>query len=732
MRHLLLPCLLLSVCTLALAQQWREIKPPPTRRDLPAMYQVGAPLDPLADPAKWLAPTHSQSAQATVAVGEGKEAGQKGLAVHYDFSGRDGLEYVDLQGNVPLPEGAQSLGLWMRGGQHALPVNVRVLDKSGETFQFSLGHLTPGQWTLGVCDLKNGGHWGGDNNGQMDPPLRLADLIADRLRNGFKASGDFRIAQLAVYTKAPGRLLPHGFKLFVPQSQQMLVYAPGQTVQMRVQPDLKDQTLPPLPVVVSARLVDPFGAVAGSATLKLATADPAPFTITPPSAGAYDLQVRIKGRESDLDAPWADLRFAVMPPPPAEDASSPFGVSTHYRGWDYQNIMPLQARAGIKYYRDELAWSSVEQEKGKLVMPDRLRAYLDFGQQQGLEPLIIADYTNKLWEPEGDFPIHPESRAAFARYCAFLAKECPMVHNYEIWNEWTGGCGMNGRRGTAADYAPLFLESAKAIRAVNPEATVVGIGGEWDWAQFKPMMSQGAGMAMDAASIHPYLYPNLPGQDFSERLEKAHRDAEEAAGRGKLDWSKGIGTTEPSQAVAAAARCLPIWITEIGWPTELDARGSSWLHQARCLVRMMAMALAVNSHSSIMNDVRRVFWYDFKDDGTDLTYNENNFGLLHHDSFAFAPKPAYVAYAHLISRLHGLQCDEVTDYHGLRTATFGDDDHAVALMWMEKEGQLGKISLPAGSRAEDMFGRPIKIRGPIMVTQDPVFVFAPLPKESKR
>lgn len=725
--RLLLPCLLLSLCSLALAQDWREIKPPPTRRDMATMYQVAAPLDPLADPLKWPVATHSQSAVATVAAGEGMRPAQKGLAIHYDFSGREGLEYVDLQGDVTLPEGSKSLGLWMRGSQHALSVNVRVLDKSGEVFQFGLGKLRPGQWTLGVSDLANGGHWGGDNNGQMDPPLRLTSIIFDKISAGFKATGDVQITQLATYTKLPARLEPHGFKLSIPQAQKMLVYDPAQPVTLRIQADTSDKSLPALPLELTARLVDPFGQVAQTASFKLASAEPVPFTLTPASVGAYDLQLRLQGKEAELDAPWADFRFAVMPEPPAADATSPFGVSTHYRGWDYQNIMPLQARAGIKYYRDELAWGSVEQEKGKLAMPDRLRAYLQLGKQLSLEPLIIADYTNKLWEPEGDFPIHPESRAAFARYAGFLAKECPEVRNWEIWNEWTGGCGMGDRKGTAADYAPVFLESAKAIRAVTPQATVTGIGGEWDWAQFKPMMSGGAGRAMSAATIHPYMYPSLPGDGFAENLKNAWSEAQTSSERGRMDLV--FPTTDAAAAYVAATRSIPLWITEIGWPTQMDARGSSFLHQSRCLVRMMVIALARASESPLIRDIERIFWYDFKDDGTDLTYNENNFGLVHHDSFALAPKPAYVAYAHLISKLHGMQCDDVSDLNGLRIATFGDDDHAVGVMWMEEEGQLGKIDLPAGSRAEDMFGRTIKITGPITVTQDPIFVFSPLPLE---
>ncbi|MHB8995983.1 MAG: glycoside hydrolase 5 family protein [Armatimonadota bacterium] len=712
--------LLLCACTSGFAQEWREIKPVPTRRDIPGMYQFVRALDPVDDPVKWTAATHGQSAKATVTAGEGRVGG-RALGVRYEFSGREGLEYVEVLGGVPLPADAEGLGVWMLGGEQALPARVRIVDAAGECFQFDLGSLRPGEWALGACDFANGGHWGGDNDGVMDAPCKVTSVVLDKIGSGVKAVGEARLGQLGVYRKLTSRLEPHGLKLSVPQTHRWLVYEPGQAVQLRVQADPADKTLPALPVELTARLVDPFGRVAQSAAVKLGSAEPVAVEITPPGAGAYDLQLRLPGKEADLDAPWADLRLAVFPLPLSSDAISPFGVSTHFVGWDAPSVMPLIARAGIKHYRDELYWGRVERERGKLEIPEQWRGYLTLGKQLGLEPLIIVDYSNKLYEPEGDFPVHAESRAAFARYAGFLARECPEVRNFEIWNEWTGGCGMNGRKGVATEYAPVFLEAAKAIRLASPQARVIGIGGEWQWSEFAPMMSGGAGMAMDAASIHPYMYPTLPGDGFGEHLQKARSEAQAASGRGKLDWSVGVGHADPSVAVAAAATPLPLWITEIGWPTQVDGRGSSFLHQARCLVRMMVIALA--------SGMEQVTWYDFKDDGTDLKYNENNFGLIHHDSYGLAPKPAYVAYAHLIRALQGRDCQGLDKWNDLRTVTFTSERDAVIVMWTEAAGQKSEARLPPGARVEDMFGAPLKAGQTVTVTQDPVFVFAPLPPQ---
>jgi hypothetical protein len=247
-----------------------------------------------------------------------------------------------------------------------------------------------------------------------------------------------------------------------------------------------------------------------------------------------------------------------------------------------------------------------------------------------------------------------------------------------------------GHGGTAADYAPLFLETAKAVRAANPKATVIGIGGEWDGKAFGDMMSQGAGAAMDGFSIHPYMYPGLPGEGFAKHL-----------------------TTDVDRAEAAAGKKLPLWITEIGWPTELDGRGSDWLHQARCLVRMMLIALA--------NGAQKICWYDFKDDGLKLEYNENNFGLVHHEQFGLAPKPAYVAYAHLISILHGrkLTRRKLTE-NGVWQMRFEGPKDVVLIMWTERATDRRGMGAEA-LRVEDMFGQPI-YGDTVFTSPEPVFI----------
>lgn len=86
-----------------------------------------------------------------------------------------------------------------------------------------------------------------------------------------------------------------------------------------------------------------------------------------------------------------------------------------------------------------------------------------------------------------------------------------------------------------------------------------------------------------------------------------------------------------------------LWVTEIGWPTHADERGVDERTQARYLVRTLALLRSIEV-------VEKVYWYDFKNDGLDTQYNEDNFGLIRHQKHGLAPKRGVVAAA-VFSRL---------------------------------------------------------------------------------
>ena len=132
---------------------------------------------------------------------------------------------------------------------------------------------------------------------------------------------------------------------------------------------------------------------------------------------------------------------------------------------------------------------------------------------------------------------------------------------------------------------------------------------------------------------------------------------------------------------------------------------------------MVVIALAAGAEG--------IVWYDFKDDGLDVAYNEHNFGLVHHEEYLLAPKPAYVAYAHLIAALRGRELlrQEVTP-DGLWKTTFEGKGSSLDILFTAEPDQVLTVRVPPGARVEDMFGQPVPAGAEIDVTSDPIFVIA--------
>lgn len=665
---------------------WRELQPPATRRDDSELWQLVESLGDLAEAGAVTVVAGDQNAYAEV------HGGPEGLEIRYRFEGREGLEYVELATDIALPDPTPGLGLEFRGGAHPLPVRVRVTDSSGEVFQYTLGECRQARWQRGAAVLQpRADHWGGDGNGELDAPLRLASIVLDRARGqGFVGEGTVWLRGLVVCRREEGALTPHGIRIEVPRDREWLVYEPGEPVRLRV-----TLTAPEVEVgtALSASLCDPFGASGWESVLEGSTRSTV-VVLDPAQCGHWDLRLRVAGMEEEPLAPWADFRFAVLEPH-AIDPGGPLGVCTHFsQGWD-PRVLGLLPLAGLGTLRDECSWGAVEPEPGELTIPDHVRAYVERSGALGVRPLIIADYGNRHYDG-GGYPTSPEAIAAFARYAGFLASELgETVPFFEVWNEWTGGCGMPGLRGDPETYPPLFIATAEAIRSARPEATVIGVGGEYGGVEelarlVTTMIGQGASEQMDGFSIHPYQYPSLADAAYRERLVAVSEAADQAAGR-----------------------TLPMWITEVGWPTHAGERGVDFLHQARCLVRMTLMSLTVPT-------VEKVIWYDLKDDGTDLNYNEHNFGLVHHDSTGWAPKPAFVALGVLARALAGRGVREWSLEGGLWRVPLEGAGGRLTVVWAE-EGEV-EVPVPDGARVMDMFGRPMAVEGSVGVGWDPVYI----------
>jgi exo-beta-1,3-glucanase (GH17 family) len=121
------------------------------------------------------------------------------------------------------------------------------------------------------------------------------------------------------------------------------------------------------------------------------------------------------------------------------------------------------------------------------------------------------------------------------------------------------------------------------------------------------MYASGAQGYMDYVGMHPYNQPNPPNFGILDTLQSI------MANNG--DSNKQI------------------MVTEVGWPTSTSSSGVTEANQAAYIGQVYQGIMHGNYDYVALACV-----YDFLDDGTDKTNDEDNFGLLRTD---YSQKPAY-------------------------------------------------------------------------------------------
>ncbi|MGB9607960.1 MAG: sugar-binding protein, partial [bacterium] len=216
--------------------------------------------------------------------------------------------------------------------------------------------------------------------------------------------------------------------------------------------------------------------------------------------------------------------------------------------------------------------------------------------------------------------------------------------------------------------------SYTTIKEVDPSAKVIGIcsaGTDLDFIE--KVLAKGGGQYMDILSIHPYRWPRSP-EETGFLTELANLKS--------LLGKYGLN--------------IPIWITEVGWPTH--EKGVSEEEQARMLVRTYIMAIGSKS-------VEKVFWYDFRNDGTDTADPEQNFGIVKRD---FTPKKAYQAYKTMTSLLEGKTPQGKVDLwdDNLWGFSFSKGKNYTVALWAERgEGTVNLLTNAKKVKVYDIYGK---------------------------
>ncbi len=176
-----------------------------------------------------------------------------------------------------------------------------------------------------------------------------------------------------------------------------------------------------------------------------------------------------------------------------------------------------------------------------------------------------------------------------------------------------------------AEYVRLLRAGYYAAKYANPQSVVVGgaLAGNgvymgWEEVEsryfLESMYNEGAEGYFDVMSIHPYVHPVTSNVFILQRY---------------------INDTRAVMTRYGDSR--PIWVDEIGWSTTPNAWGGPTASEEQ-------VASWVTTVFTRLTGVDKIFWYNFKDIGTDPNNLEHHFGLLHYD---LSLKPGYKAYINL-------------------------------------------------------------------------------------
>lgn len=288
---------------------------------------------------------------------------------------------------------------------------------------------------------------------------------------------------------------------------------------------------------------------------------------------------------------------------------NPIGISSHLDLLSQSDVvkqLDLMQSAGINWVRLEFKWNKLEATQGTwdfstydFIVSDII--------SRGMQIIgLLAQYDVPSWygTPQNKPPL-PQDYANWISQV--VSRYASQISLWELGNEPNESLFWYPSPDPAS-YTTLLQDGYTAIKAISSSSKVISAG----LSQNSPssfltsMYSSGARGYFDYFGYHPYTQPNPP--NF-----------------GILDTLRSI--------MANNGDDKQVVVTEVGWPTSTSSSGVSEANQAAYISQVYQKIMYGN-----YSYVPIACIYDFLNDGTDPTNDENNFGLLRTD---YTQKPAY-------------------------------------------------------------------------------------------
>jgi hypothetical protein len=350
------------------------------------------------------------------------------------------------------------------------------------------------------------------------------------------------------------------------------------------------------------------------------------------------------------------------------------GVDTHLMNKSSSSAKALQLleEAGVDSVRDDAYWSTAEPRRGLLRIDPAWQAYLSKAQEHRLRPLLVLGYGNTYYDNYAK-PRYPQVKEGFGNYVAFVTRElADSVDFYEIWNEWDKENPVD--QGFARDYSNLIEETAIRIREQKKPVTILAgavTSQGMDLGFADRLVQAGLLNHVDGLSLHPYVHCRHEERHTPERW---------------IAWLRWVD----ADLRALVSRPVPLYLTEMGWPTNTGKCGVSERTQAAYLARSFFLA-------QTLPDIKGLWWYDLLNDGNDNSDPEQNFGLLKPD---MTLKPSYLTLKAISPTLHDYRYDteKSRELDATYLLRFAKGSEQVLVAWTIGEPRLIQVQASSVQR----------------------------------
>lgn len=428
------------------------------------------------------------------------------------------------------------------------------------------------------------------------------------------------------------------------------------------------------------------------------------FGIQITNEGAKDINITIY-KNNEEKANFNKKVFYVKPyTTQFLDELSNRGVGVHYRSHDeyedYNKSLEMISALGAKNIRTDIWYWRIAKSKGKYDF-----SYVDEWVKEATNRninilLILKGFSNNGFSSIIDTNTEREEYANFVKA---TIKRYPQITNYEVLNEPNFSyIGEN----SVKEYSKLVKITNDIIKE-NTNNKINIISGVL--ANLSTTTSSG----MSATEFFDIL-TNNDGYKYSTTYSYHPYDRE----NGAKQCSNLKGSLEKyNKLYNRYGGFIKNYSTEYGF--YMDNAAKTEEVQAKKLVQQTVLMDYYGVDMSLI--------YNFWNTGTDITYSENNYGLVNND---YTPKLSFYAIKNLYENTNGAQYIGKINFGDLEMYVYDKDGKPVIIAWSsttEKDITINYKQVASGSNflAKDIYGNEINLdkNGDLKITTLPVYFY---------